>query len=192
MFSRIRTVSTYAVATVVGGVIGWLARSAAAGLPLSLTKPPTQDDARLRELEAALYVARNEQAKAQVEVSTLRGDLKEIETRHQSLVKEHEALLAELQKVKQLPASTAPASAPIEPRKPSEPDDLTAIAGIGRVLASLLDKNGVRTFQQIARWTDKDIERMEGLLGSFRGRIRRDNWMASARRLHLEKYGQEP
>jgi len=60
-------------------------------------------------------------------------------------------------------------------------DDLTRIKGLGPKLATLLGGLGVSRFDQIAAWNDADIDRIDAQLGSFAGRIRRDNWVEQAK-----------
>ncbi|MFA7596866.1 MAG: hypothetical protein WCY92_10970 [Novosphingobium sp.] len=60
-------------------------------------------------------------------------------------------------------------------------DDLTRLKGVGPKLNTLLCSLGVNSFDQIANWTDADIDRIDAQLGSFQGRIRRDNWVEQAR-----------
>jgi predicted flap endonuclease-1-like 5' DNA nuclease len=62
-----------------------------------------------------------------------------------------------------------------------EADDLRKIKGVGPKLVTLLASLGVTRFAQIAAWTDADIDRMDTQLGSFAGRIRRDNWVEQAK-----------
>jgi predicted flap endonuclease-1-like 5' DNA nuclease len=62
-------------------------------------------------------------------------------------------------------------------------DDLTRIKGLGPKLAATLNDLGVTGFAQIAAWTDADIDRIDGQLGRFQGRIRRDDWVEQARLL---------
>jgi len=71
-------------------------------------------------------------------------------------------------------------------------DDLRAISGIGPVLAEKLRAEGVVSYQQVAAWTDGDIARIEASIipARFVGRIQRDGWIAQAKRLHGEKYGE--
>ena len=68
-------------------------------------------------------------------------------------------------------------------------DDLKKVYGIGPVLAKRLNKLGVTTFAQIARWSDDDIDAIEPRLGTIAGRIRREGWVSDSERLHHEKYG---
>jgi predicted flap endonuclease-1-like 5' DNA nuclease len=76
------------------------------------------------------------------------------------------------------PAASAPA-----PAQATEPDDLKRIKGIGPVLEAKLHAADVRHFRQIAAWTDDDIARFEARSTSFRGRVKRDAWIAQAAEL---------
>ena len=69
------------------------------------------------------------------------------------------------------------------------PDDLKLIVGIGPVLERMLHNLGIMTFQQIARWSERDIDEFDARLPEFPGRIRRDQWVTQARALHQAKYG---
>lgn len=60
-------------------------------------------------------------------------------------------------------------------------DDLQSIYGIGPVAAKTLKSLGVTSFEQIARFTRKDIEYIADVLGIFPGRIETDDWVGSAR-----------
>jgi predicted flap endonuclease-1-like 5' DNA nuclease len=60
------------------------------------------------------------------------------------------------------------------------PDDLTRIKGVGPKVEKLLHGLGVTTFAQIAAWDDSEVDRIDAHLGSFAGRIRRDDWRAQA------------
>jgi predicted flap endonuclease-1-like 5' DNA nuclease len=61
-----------------------------------------------------------------------------------------------------------------------EGDDLTRIKGLGPKLAQTLNALGVARFEQIAGWSESDIERIDAQLGRFQGRIRRDGWVEQA------------
>jgi len=71
------------------------------------------------------------------------------------------------------------------------PDDLKMIVGIGPVLERMLHNLGIMTFQQIARWSERDIADFDARLPEFPGRIRRDQWVTQARELHQAKYGDD-
>jgi predicted flap endonuclease-1-like 5' DNA nuclease len=59
-------------------------------------------------------------------------------------------------------------------------DDLVQVKGIGPKLNAVLNDIGVFRFDQIAAWTDEEIERVDNHLGAFRGRIVRDAWVEQA------------
>ena len=60
------------------------------------------------------------------------------------------------------------------------PDDLLVMKGVGPKLATLLASLGVTRFDQIAAWSDADIDAVDEKLGSFKGRARRDKWIEQA------------
>jgi predicted flap endonuclease-1-like 5' DNA nuclease len=64
-------------------------------------------------------------------------------------------------------------------------DDLKAITGVGPAIERKLNEAGVFSYQQIANWSDDDIDRIEAAVmsGRFVGRIRRDDWIGQAKRL---------
>lgn len=79
-------------------------------------------------------------------------------------------------------APTAGKSAvPAAPNKGG--DDLTRIKGVGPKLAATLKALGVASLADIAAWSDADIDRIDGQLGRFEGRIRRDDWVKQAKLL---------
>lgn len=65
-------------------------------------------------------------------------------------------------------------------------DDLKKLSGVGPKLESLLHENGVYHFDQIAGWTDAEVEWMDAQL-SFKGRISRENWIEQAKTFAAEK-----
>jgi len=58
-------------------------------------------------------------------------------------------------------AEAAPKAAMLFSAPAGEPDDLTAIKGIGPVAAGQLKDQGITTFAQIAAFTDEDIARID-------------------------------
>lgn len=102
------------------------------------------------------------------------------------------------------PAPVAPvaAVASVAAAKPDiaqavgEPDDLKRIKGIGPKLEKLCNSLGVKRFDQIAAWGARDVAKVDEHLGSFKGRITRDEWVEQAKLLaegkvteHVAKYG---
>jgi predicted flap endonuclease-1-like 5' DNA nuclease len=54
------------------------------------------------------------------------------------------------------------------------PDDLTKLKGVGPKFAALLNELGIVRFDQLARLSEGDIDRLDQSLGAFRGRLQRD------------------
>jgi len=79
-------------------------------------------------------------------------------------------------------APTPPAAVGPDPAS-AQGDDLTRIKGLGPKLATMLREKGITRFEQIANWSEDDIERVDNDLGRFKGRIRRDHWVEQARML---------
>ena len=64
-----------------------------------------------------------------------------------------------------------------------EPDDLTRLKGVPKVLERTLHKVGVFYFWQIAEWSPEDVRHVDEQLASYRGRIERDDWVNQASEL---------
>jgi NADH-quinone oxidoreductase subunit E len=64
-------------------------------------------------------------------------------------------------------------------------DDLKQIKGIGKVLEDKLHALGVYHFDQIAAWTNEEVNWVDDHL-SFKGRIQREEWIPQAKRLAEE------
>lgn len=79
------------------------------------------------------------------------------------------------------PAAVAKAKPAARSRKAN---DLKLIAGIGPKLEQVLNEKGVRTFADIAAWSDQDIARLDAELG-IDGRILRDDWVGQAKVLAM-------
>jgi predicted flap endonuclease-1-like 5' DNA nuclease len=60
------------------------------------------------------------------------------------------------------------------------PDDLKRIRGVGVLIEKKLNSMGVTSYDQIANWTNADIEKVSHML-DFKGRIERENWVEQAR-----------
>ena len=94
------------------------------------------------------------------------------------------------------PEKKAPKAKKAVPKKPKakkpkakgkgygpERDDLKKISGIGPKLEQLLNDNGIKRFEQIAKFDEQDIAELDKQLGSFKGRITRDDWVSQAKEL---------
>ncbi|EFL90473.1 ABC transporter related protein [Ahrensia sp. R2A130] len=80
------------------------------------------------------------------------------------------------------PAAATTGNAPEAISKPSTPDDLKAIKGVGGVLETKLNKMGVWTYHQIAGWKKAEVDYVNQFL-NFSGRIERDEWIKQCKRM---------
>ena len=69
-------------------------------------------------------------------------------------------------------------------------DELQVIKGIGSVMEGKLNDFGVYSYEQLGRLKAADIETLATTLGSFPGRIDRDNWVGQSKKLYKKKYGE--
>ncbi len=89
----------------------------------------------------------------------------------------------------QLSLAMEQAKAEKERPKDRPKDDLSKIHGVGPAFAKTLNKMGLYSFDQIARWTPEDIDKVAKKLYTAPERIKRDQWIAEAKKLHEQKYG---
>ena len=61
------------------------------------------------------------------------------------------------------------------------PDDLKKIKGIGPKFEGDLNSKGIYYYKQIGAWKAADIKMVEGVIDSFPGRIKRDEWVKQAK-----------
>ena len=60
-------------------------------------------------------------------------------------------------------------------------DDLKEIEGIGPALEKLCNELGFYHFDQIAGWSDADVDWVDANMKTFKGRIVRDKWIAQSK-----------
>lgn len=102
--------------------------------------------------------------------------------RNQALIDAPSASAATAPIAPQAPPAPPPAAPePEAPASAGSADDLTQIKGLGPKLKTLLETLGITRFDQIASWSEADIDRIDAQLGAFQGRIRRDNWVEQAK-----------
>lgn len=70
-------------------------------------------------------------------------------------------------------------------------DDLKKILGVGPKLESMLNKNGIKNFRQVAELKSDEIKILSTKLGAFKDRIVRDDWVSKAKDLYFKKYGEK-
>lgn len=66
------------------------------------------------------------------------------------------------------------------PAAEGPPDNLLLLKGVGPKLNALLTGLGITRYDQIAAWGPGEIETVDAHLGTFEGRIVRDNWIEQA------------
>lgn len=127
---------------------------------------------RANELEAELQRARAELStipRLEAELAALRSAQRRLE----STVTERDRRIAELES--EIGESLAWAPPPA--------DDLKRIRGIGPKFEKALNGLGVRSFSQIAAWTEADVAEFAEKLKVHPTRIERDGWVEMARSL---------
>jgi len=78
----------------------------------------------------------------------------------------------------------------VQAAKAQQKDDLSKIHGIGPAFAKTLNKMGLHTYIQIARWKPEDIDKVAKKLYTAPERIKRDKWVEEAKKEHYRKYGE--
>lgn len=86
------------------------------------------------------------------------------------------------EKGEKLASGKAALAGGLESARGGKADNLTLIKGIGAVNEKKLNEHGIYHFDQIAAWTQTDIEQAETYL-EFDGRIAREDWVGQARQL---------
>jgi predicted flap endonuclease-1-like 5' DNA nuclease len=117
-----------------------------------------------------------EVAKLKAEIGSLKEKLEETEG-------EKNYLMA---RVKSAEAGEVRKVVPMDQR-----DDLELIHGVGPVIEGMLYDEGIYFFKDVASWDDAKIEEISAKLPSFKNRIRRENWIDSAKDEHFKKYGEK-
>ena len=60
------------------------------------------------------------------------------------------------------------------PGAEAHPDDLTRLKGVGQKFASRMNELGIYRYEQLAGFSDNELDVLDGKLGPFRGRLSRD------------------
>ena len=141
------------IGIVIGLLIGWFFLAA-------------RYRSQLEEREAELATVRRELQSARAGGAQANDQA----TAQQSSKPAHEAPPGD---VTQFPTSSKPNM---------NPDDLTQIKGIGPVLSDKLNEMGIVRFEQIADFTQSDIEQVNEAL-EFKGGVERERWVAQAKAL---------
>jgi predicted flap endonuclease-1-like 5' DNA nuclease len=146
---------------------------------------------RIQELEAVQHGLVDQLKTAgekQEEIDRLRKSL--VEMRAALRIKTDGGAVTPRQKTRQNGSQLSLEMAQAKPAKVGPKDDLSQIHGIGPVFARTLNKMGLYSFGQIARWTSEDINKVAKKLYTAPDRIKRDKWIEEAKKLHAQKYGE--
>lgn len=83
-------------------------------------------------------------------------------------------------------------------KKPTKPDDLKLISGVGPKLEGVLHGLGIFAFEQVASWKKAERDWVDNYL-KFKGRIERDDWVKQAKALakggeaeYIRVFGKKP
>jgi predicted flap endonuclease-1-like 5' DNA nuclease len=145
---------------------------------------------RIQELEAQQQGLADQvqtAAEKQEEIDRLRKRL--VEVRAALRIKTDGGAVAPRQKTRQNGSQLSLEIVQAKAAKDGPKDDLSKIHGIGPVFARTLNKMGLYSFGQIARWTSEDIDKVAKKLYTAPDRIKRDKWIDEAKKLHAQKYG---
>ncbi len=147
-------------------------------------------DARIRELEEQLGAKADaerlaaELAPRDAELATLRKRVAELETQLAGVDPGRIAALeVELSRARQQAQRFEQELSESLAWAPDPEDDLKRLQGVGPMFERALKGLGVRTFAQIAAWTDGDVESIAPRIKTTPARIRRDDWIGGARKL---------
>lgn len=177
-----------------------------------LTDSCEEKDAIINDLRAQLRLAENRAQKApvvqldqSVKIKELEAELAQANADSQanaaieSQVREHQltidAYRSKLQATKnqlltlsiQAPTDSEEKVTLTSSYTDDDTDDLKLIKGVGPKLEAMLHDLGIYKFSQIAAWKKSDIEEISEKLGSFRDRIKRDDWVKKAKQLERKK-----
>ena len=84
------------------------------------------------------------------------------------------------------PKAAVKAKATAKPKAAAKiviPNNLELLKGVGPKLNTLLKTLGVTSFEQVANWSAADVADIDAKLGTFAGRISRDNWIDQSKLL---------
>jgi predicted flap endonuclease-1-like 5' DNA nuclease len=166
----------------------------ASNVPPAPRFPAAQAAEKLAELQEQLDLAKRNLAMQDAEIRTLLAQrdarIAELEAVKSQLaarefsIKELEfAVLAKETKIRDLEQEMESLRSPGQ----GPGDDLQQIRGIGRGFERELKRIGVRTFEQIAAWTQADIDAIAPQIKVQPERIRRDGWVQHASELIAQR-----
>ncbi|MGI9293966.1 MAG: hypothetical protein ACR2PS_08275 [Pseudomonadales bacterium] len=141
-------------------------------------------DRMLDQLRQELRVKDSQLDELQLELSCLSTLTREDSAPTQDALNNASAMVNDDEVLVQAPANLFSVA-------PRRVDKLQQIQGIGAKLERVLNNLGIYQFRQIAEFTAADLLWLDQQLGSFKGRMVRDNWVAQAESLALDKTDEE-
>jgi predicted flap endonuclease-1-like 5' DNA nuclease len=115
---------------------------------------------------------------------TLRVKLDDVEKNIANMAKQNDEARKQVHKQRARKKTNGASSTP------PVSDDLTQIVGIGKVFQHTLNKLGIYTFEQIAKFGPDDIARVNLALEENRGRMEQDDWIGQAKELYYKKHSE--
>ncbi len=157
----------------------------------------------LQELLSEVKKLRSKQKRTKKHVKALRAEVAKIESckcrksKKKKSKKKNKKTIVE--KSIEATGASSPALQNVLPAPlAGVPDDLKWISGVGPKLEETLNGLGVYHFEQIADWSQAEIDWVDDYL-NFSGRIVRDNWIEQAKALakggwdeYVRVFGKEP
>jgi predicted flap endonuclease-1-like 5' DNA nuclease/uncharacterized membrane-anchored protein YhcB (DUF1043 family) len=150
----------------------------------------SERDAKIDELQAKLSAGESEVERLRAQVDEFTAQLRDAESRlsaRESDTRAEEEIARLRSRITDLETMHNRA---FHPPPKEEWDDLVDINGVGPMLVKMLHRMGIYTFKQVAIWNDEQIDWVDSQLERFHGRIRRENWVESAKEQHFKKYGE--
>jgi len=148
-------------------------------------------DARIGALESELTQVRQDRDATAEKLASLESEHAECAPRMVTAGEPAAAPVADLPDKDVAVAKVAEIATRTRGDGPKVEDDLKKIHGVGPKLETLLKDMDITSFRQVASFTAEDIQYVTAALDAFPGRIERDDWMSSAAREHLDKYGEQ-
>jgi predicted flap endonuclease-1-like 5' DNA nuclease len=145
----------------------------------------------LASAQADLRNARSERDSLRAELSRARARIEELEAAQSwekaAPLNPEPAIDPDLElklrgRINELEAALQNARSASVPPPPAEGGDLKVVRGIGPKFEKALKANGITHVRQIAEWTDAEIDSFAEKLGIRPERIRKDDWVAGAKR----------
>lgn len=146
------------------------------------TKPSVNDDDKFQTFSENLAAKEAELIEMEQEMEDVKNQLSVVLSNTTALSKK-KTRKRPTKKVSRKRVAKKTVSKKVQKKKVIAKDDLTKIKGIGPKIKTLLYKNGITRFSQIAAFKKADIKDISDKLGKFGGRIERDEWIQQAKKI---------